>query len=127
MRTEIDGMEFDSATPWKGHMGLIIWQGPNKSQHLTCTPGVYQGALGFDATQNFHTYGFEWTEKGIGYYLDGDQRCFLEYPPGAGEHDSINFWLTALGYERGGKIDDSKLPGRMLVKFAAFYQKADAR
>ena len=63
MRTEIDGMEFDSATPAKGHMGLIVWQGPGKSHSLTCSPGVYQTALGFDATEGFHTYGFEWTER----------------------------------------------------------------
>jgi len=127
MRTEIDGMEFDSATPAKGHMGLIIWQGPGKSHSLTCTPGVYQTALGFDATAGFHTYGFEWTEKSVAYYLDGERRCVLDYPPTAGEHDAINFWLTALGYERGGKIDDTKLPGRMLVDFAAFYAKESFR
>jgi beta-glucanase (GH16 family) len=123
MRTEIDGMEFDSATPERGHMGLIIWRRPGESRHLSCTPGAYQGALDFDATQGFHTYGFEWTAANVKYYLDGKQRCVLDYPPSAGEHDRINFWLTAIGYERGGKIDDAKLPGRMLVDFAAFYRK----
>jgi len=127
MRTEIDGMEFDSATPSNGHLGLILWQGPGKSHRLTCTPGVYQTVLGFDATASFHTYGFEWTQKSVAYYLDGDLRCVLDYPPTAGEHDSINFWLTALGYERQGKIDDSKLPGRMLVDFAAVYTKEAAQ
>jgi beta-glucanase (GH16 family) len=127
IRTEIDGMEFDSAAPSRGHMGLIIWQGPGKSHSLTCSPGVYQAVLGFDATLDFHTYGFEWTEKGIAYYLDGDRRCVLDYPPSAGEHDEINFWLTALGYESRGKIDDSKLPGRMLVDFAAFYTKGASK
>ena len=127
MRTEIDGMEFDSATPAKGHMGLIIWQGPGKNRTLTCSPGVYQTALGFDATAGFHTYGFEWTENSIAFYLDGDRRCVVDYPPTAGEHDQINFWLTALGYERQGKIDDAKLPGRMLVDFAAFYTKEAVR
>ncbi len=63
MRTEIDGMEFDSDITWKGHMGLIKWQGPGKSASLSCTPGVYRGPLGFDAAAGFHNYGFEWTPK----------------------------------------------------------------
>ncbi len=127
IRTEIDGMEFDSATPQRGHMGLIIWQGPAKSTHLTCSPGVYQTALGFDATTGFHTYGFEWTAKSIAFDLDGERRCMLEYPPTAGEHDHLNFWLTALGYESRGKIDEAKLPGQMLVDFAAFYSKGASK
>jgi hypothetical protein len=46
MRTEIDGMEFDSDIRWKGHLGLIRWIASNKSiGHSTCTPGVYRGAL----------------------------------------------------------------------------------
>jgi beta-glucanase (GH16 family) len=104
-------------------MGVIIWQGPGKNHSLTCSPGKYQVDLGFDATAGFHTYGFEWTEKGVSYYLDGERRCTLDYPTSPADHDEANFWLTALGYEKGGKLDDSKLPGRMLVDFAAFYRK----
>jgi beta-glucanase (GH16 family) len=124
MRTEIDGMEFDSDRTWKGHMGLIKWKGPGASSSLTCTPGVYRGALGFDAAADFHRYGFEWTPKEVRYYLDGDLRCALAYPPADGEHDAINFWLTAVAHEKlSGKVDESKLPGRMLVDRAAFYTK----
>lgn len=125
MRTEIDGMEFDSDVTWKGHMGLIKWQGPGKSTSLSCTPGVYRGPLGFDASADFHNYGFEWTPKDVRFYLDGDLRCVLPYPPSDGEHDPINFWLTAIAYEKlSGKIDDSRLPGRMIVERAAFYKKS---
>jgi len=124
MRTEIDGMEFDSDVPWKGHMGLIKWQGPDRNSSLSCTPGVYRGALGFDASADFHNYGFEWTPKDVRYYLDGDLRCVLPYPPSDGEHDLINFWLTAIAYEKlSGKLDDTKLPGRMVVDRAAFYER----
>jgi beta-glucanase (GH16 family) len=124
MRTEIDGMEFDSDVTWKGHMGLIKWQGPGKNTSLSCTPGVYRGPLGFDASAGFHNYGFEWTPKEVRYYLDGDLRCVLAYPPTDGEHDPINFWLTAIAYEKlSGRIDQSKLPGRMIVDRAAYYEK----
>ena len=44
-------------------------------------------------------------------------------PPSYSEHDPINLWLSAVGYElHGVKIDYSKLPGKMLVDFAAFYE-----
>lgn len=122
MRTEIDGMEFDSDVPWKGHMGLIKWSGPGKSSGLSCTPGVYRGALGFDAPAEFHNYGFAWTPKDVRFYLDGDLRCVLPYLPSEGEHAPINFWLAAIAYEHlSGKMDESKLPGRMIVDRAAFY------
>lgn len=124
MHTEIDGMEFDSDIPWKGHMGLIKWKGPGSSSSLSCTPGVYRGALGFDTSAGFHNYGFEWTPKDVRFYLDGDLRCVLAYPSADGEHDLINFWLTAIAYEKlSGKLDDSKLPGRMIVDRAALYTK----
>lgn len=124
IRTEIDGLEFDSDTTWKGRMGLIIWQGPSHSQNRSCTAGVGRGPLGIDATTGFHTYGFEYTEQKIRYYLDGDLRCVFDYPPSDGEHDNINLWLTAIGYEKHGvTIDQSKLPGKMLVDFAAFYER----
>lgn len=124
MRTEIDAMEFDSDVTWKGHMGLIKWQGPGKNTSLTCTPGVYRGALGFDASAGFHNYGFEWTPKEVKFYLDGDLRCALPYPPSEGEHDLINFWLTAIAYEQlSGKVDDAALPGKMLIDRAAFYER----
>jgi beta-glucanase (GH16 family) len=128
IRTEIDGLEFDSDTTWKGRMGLIIWKGPGHSQNRSCTAGVVRGPLGVDATTAFHTYGFEYTEQKVKYYLDGDLRCVLDYPPSEGEHDEINLWLTAIGYElRGAKIDQSKLPGQMLVDFAAFYESETPR
>jgi beta-glucanase (GH16 family) len=123
IRTEIDGLEFDSDMASKGRMGLIVWQGPSHSQNRSCTAGVGRGPLGVDATAGFHTYGFEYTEQKIKYYLDGDLRCVLDYPPADGEHDEINLWLTAIGYEMHGvKVDQSKLPGKMLVDFAAFYK-----
>lgn len=124
IRTEIDGIEFDSDLPTKGHMGLIRWRGPGENRSWTCTPGVYRGPLGFDATADFHNYGFEWTENEVRFYIDGDLRCILPYPPTEGEHDRINLWLTAIAYERlAGRMDHSRLPGEMLVEHAAVYQR----
>jgi beta-glucanase (GH16 family) len=132
IRTEIDGIEFDSDLPAKAHMGLIIWNGPKSSRTLTCSPGVYRSPLGFDASDAFHTYGFEYTPASVRYYVDGDLRCVLDYPQSAGEHDPLNLWLTAIAYEQRARgkgaaenVDDSRLPGRMLVDFAAFYTKEE--
>ncbi len=38
MRTEIDGMEFDSDLTWKGHMGLIQWDGRNPAPTTPARP-----------------------------------------------------------------------------------------
>jgi len=127
MRTEIDGMEFDSDVVWKGHMGLIVWERPGKSTSRSCTPGVYRGALGFDASTGFHNYGFEWTSKDVRFYLDGDLRCVLPYSPESGQDGPINFWLTAIAHEKlSGTVDQSRLPGHMIVERAAFYTKEAA-
>ncbi len=124
IRTEIDAIEFDSDLPTKGHMGLIRWRGPGWNRSSTCTPGVYRGPLGFDATADFHNYGFEWTESEVRFYIDGDLRCVLPYPPSEGEHDRIQLWLTAIAHTRlAGPVDDSRLPGEMLVEHAAVYQR----
>ena len=124
MKTEIDGMEFGSDVTWKGHMGLIRWSGPGKSRATSCTPGAYRGPLGFDAAAGYHAYGFEWTAKNVKFMLDGDVRCILDYPPEDHPHDLINFWLTAIAYEKlSGKIEDSALPGRMLIDHACFYEQ----
>jgi hypothetical protein len=113
MRTEIDGIEFDSDLPTKGHMGLIRWRGPAQSRSSTCTPGVYRGPLGFDATAGFHNYGFEWTEREVRFFVDGDLRCVLPYPPEENEHDRINLWLTAIAYQRlAGKWTSPVCPAR---------------
>jgi beta-glucanase (GH16 family) len=128
MRTEIDGVEFDSDAPSKAHMGLIKWAAPGKNTSTGCSQGVYRTPLGFDATTDFHTYGFEWTETAVRYFVDGDLRCALKYPPSDEEHDLINLWLTAIGYEQlGAKIDDSKLPGKMLIDYAAFYERDETK
>ncbi|MGB9604611.1 MAG: family 16 glycosylhydrolase [Bryobacteraceae bacterium] len=124
IRTEIDAIEFDSDLPVKGHMGLIRWLGPTESRSSTCTPGVYRGPLGFDATADFHNYGFEWTERGVRFFVDGDLRCVLPYPPEEGEHDRTSLWLTAIAHTAlAGPVDDSQLPGEMLVEHAAVYQR----
>lgn len=124
MRTEIDGMEYDSDRPDRGHMGLILWNGPGRSRSTTCSPGVYRGRLGFDATADFHVYGFEWREEDVRFYLDGELECVLPHPPSGQEHGSIGLWLTAIAAPaHAGKVDEAKLPGRMLIDHAYFYAK----
>lgn len=124
MRTEIDGMELDSDMPAKGHMGLIIWQSPEKKRGVSCSAGVYRAPLGFDASTDYHTYGYEWIKDKINFYLDGELRCSLDYPPTEGVHDDINFWLTAIAVEKlSGKVDESRLPGQMLIDHAYVYIK----
>lgn len=48
-----------------------------------------------------------------------------ENHPSGGVRGPVNFWLAAIAYQKlAGKIDESSLPGRMIVDRAAFYKKS---
>lgn len=71
----------------------------------------YMHDLGFDASEDFHTYGFEWKEDSITWYVDGEEvytadtnipsvpgKIMMNTWPGTG----VDGWLKA--------FDDSSLP-----------------
>ncbi len=71
----------------------------------------YMYDLGFDASEDFHTYGFEWKEDSITWYVDGESvytadaeipsvpgKIMMNTWPGTG----VDGWLKA--------FDDSSLP-----------------
>ncbi len=65
---EIDMLEILCSRPTQLHVNCHY--GPawnNKSSHEQVLE------LGFDSTDDFHTYGFEWTPKYMKYYVDGVQ------------------------------------------------------
>ncbi len=123
--TEIDHIEFDGDDPIRAHTGVILGDKEGESIHLTCSPGLYRRPLGFDATTGYHTYGFEWTEEKVRFFLDGELNCVLDYPHTRHRHDPLNFWLTSVAvvYGMAPALDESALPGRMYIDFAAVYEK----
>ena len=54
--------------------------------------------LGFRVAEKFHTYGFEWTETGIRYFIDG--KLFSE-----ASRDTIDAWAKNRGFKKGYVID----------------------
>lgn len=54
--------------------------------------------LGFRVADDFHTYGFEWTETGIRYFIDG--KLFSDVP-----REKIEAWAKKRGREKGYVVD----------------------
>ena len=68
--------------------------------------------LGFDASENFHEYGFLWQEDAIIWYVDGKAvyKATVDIPA-ADAHIMMNLWNVADSHkEWAGKFDETKLP-----------------
>ena len=71
---------------------------------------VYE--LGFDASEGFHEYGFDWQPDSITWYVDGVSvyKVTVDIPSVAG-HIMMNLWNVAdTNSDWAGKFDESKLP-----------------
>ena len=117
-RTEIDGFEIDSASPQTiSHEGVLTWKGNGVSNSYSAGTSV---GTGQDLTQ-WHTYGIDWEETGVTFYLDGVVTHTSSYPPSAWTHDYTNIWLTSIAY--GTSPDTTKLPSEVQFDYARYYQK----
>jgi hypothetical protein len=94
-RTEIDDFEIDSDTPDVISMGRLEWSKGKAIGSKRCNAHYKPG---WSTAGGYHTYGLEWTEQEITYYLDGSRICSQDYPPTQYTHDPLNIWLTAIGY-----------------------------
>ena len=68
--------------------------------------------LGFDASEDFHEYGFDWQPDSITWYVDGVSvyKATVDIPSHAG-HIMMNLWNVAdSNADWAGKFDESKLP-----------------
>ena len=71
---------------------------------------VYE--LGFDASEDFHEYGFDWQPDSITWYVDGVSvyKATTNIPSQAG-HIMMNLWNVAdSNADWAGKFDESQLP-----------------
>ena len=71
---------------------------------------VYE--LGFDASQDFHEYGFDWQPDSITWYVDGRSvyRATVEIPAASG-HIMMNLWNVAdTNADWAGKFEGDSLP-----------------
>lgn len=96
-RTEIDVLEQDSANQRTVHHGVITWEG--SGVHAPYTVGSTYDS-GLDVKQ-WHTYGADWTETSVKFYIDGVLRYTAPYTPNNWTHDYLNIWLTSIAYPVG--------------------------
>jgi hypothetical protein len=81
---------------------LFKWYPPfsgGSSPEITTNPYVYSGfATGQNFSTAYHTYGVDWEENSITFYIDGVEVTKsptpIAYAPSADTHDPINIWLT---------------------------------
>ena len=83
-------------------------------------------------TTQFHTYGMEWTEDYIEFYVDGVSACVFRKADDT-EDQTEHAWPfdqpfylilnIAVGGGLGGEIDDTSLPYHMEVEYVRVYQK----
>ena len=99
--TEIDGFEINSTTPSSISAGWLTWSGAGSTliASARCN-GNYNP--GFNTSSGRHTYGIEWTEAAITYYIDGTSFCTQAYTPTQGAASPANMWLTSIPYGATG-------------------------
>lgn len=119
-RTEIDGFEYNMHEPRKIHQNVHGWKADGTK---TTRGSAYD--VGFDSSAAFHTYGFEWAETQVKFYVDGVLEFTASYSPFCcTQHDYINVWLTSIAVDLAG-IDDSALPGQVQFDYFRYYQNGN--
>ena len=103
--TEIDDFEIED--PLVISMGTLEWQHGQNNGSTRCDAHFVPG---FDTAAAYHTYGLEWTEQDITYYLDGKPICKQSYPPSQSPHDRLNIWLTSIAHKSGVPFTDKSVP-----------------
>jgi len=95
---EIDQAEIETADQTHVPSGLQIWNGQAGSGANIGGPRCATYAPGVNLTAAFHTYGADWREGAIDFYLDGVKYCTLPYSTTQYRQDPVNIWLTAIAY-----------------------------
>lgn len=76
-----------------------------------------------DLSKDFHVFGCEYAPDVIRYYFDGTLVQTVDWH-GQPQGD-VNIWLTSIAQPMGPNhgVDDTALPGKMLVDWVRFYSK----
>ncbi len=81
--------------------------------------------LGFDASKEFHEYGFHWIEGSIAWYVDGKRvHIAAESIPSNSQQIMMNLWNCRGHDSWSGKFDPSKLPVKSEYEFIAYSPEA---
>lgn len=105
---------------------------PTKIQVNYWTDGVEHPTvldLGFDASAEFHTYGFRWLPNAIEWYVDGEllhsengMSGTLPITPG---QIFFNFWATTGAMPWSSDFDETNAPASVNVKYIAYNPTAE--
>ncbi len=96
---EIDQSEIDTQSPSSVPSGLQIWNGQAGAGANIGAPRCATYSPGFSTTGALHTYGADWREGAVDFYLDGVKYCTVAYSTTTYRQDPVNIWLTALAYK----------------------------
>jgi beta-glucanase (GH16 family) len=117
-RTEVDGFETDSVNPTKTSHNVHGWEGSGVHGPVVYGSGTYD--TGLDLRQ-WHTYGIDWSESGVKFYVDGSLKYTAPYTPGQWMHDYTSVWLTSIA--TGSLPDTSKLPSAASFDYVRYWQR----
>lgn len=92
---EIDSFEINTTSPFSISSGINTWNG---TTHLT-GPRCPNPNPSFNTSTDFHTYGADWSEAGIDFYVDNVKYCHIAYSPATNRQDPVNILLTAIAYQ----------------------------
>ena len=95
---EIDQAEIETADQTHVPSGLQIWNGQAGTGANIGGPRCATYSPGVNLTAAYHTYGADWREGAIDFYLDGVKYCTIPYSTTQYRQDPINIWLTAIAY-----------------------------
>lgn len=90
---EIDVMEME-ATNASNHNLWIHRDGWSSKERNWGS--VHAKPLGFDASDGYHIYGYEYTSEGIKFYVDGKNVHNIAATEDDYKHYSMNLWLTVI-------------------------------
>ena len=77
--------------------------------------------LGFDASKEFHEYGFDWQEDHISWYVDGIKvYTATEDIPTHPQQLMMNLWNCAGKNDWAGTLNESELPAQSQYEFIAY-------
>jgi beta-glucanase (GH16 family) len=113
---EMDAIENSSQDLFSYGVNTHRWVPPHVAvggKHVT-TP---------DLSKDFHVFGCEYATDVIRYFFDGNLVTTVDWK-GMPQGD-VNIWLSSIAQAMGPNhnVDDSALPGSMLVDWVRFYKK----
>jgi hypothetical protein len=114
---EIDQFEINTTNPSAVTSGLIFWNGqpgPKWIKEDRCAD-----VTSFDSSAGFHTYGADWHEGAVDFYVDGTKYCTKAYPIDIYRQDPVRIWLTAIAYRAPVTVGGTA----QLYRNVRFYQR----